>query len=507
MSVTSWKRPDLPPGPLRDLNECLHELRERSGLSSRQIARAMRRRHGTAPSHTTIHQLFTQPRLQPAELVLRVADALLAAQRSLAPGASEPVLDLVDQLWQRAASQARRPASAVPAVPTVPAMLPVPTVPPPVWQVVPLASPAPGSGLNAVVAVDSGEAWAVGYERHSRSRTTPLILRWDGRLWARVPLTGLDGVGGLQLVAADSSDNVWAVARNHPDPDDVRAVTAVLRFDGDGWQEVPYPPGNAVGHLNVSGLAVVGGHAWLIGSESSRVVISESDGRSWREHHPPAPCQPSGFTSRLATFCNLVAVAAFAPDDIWACGFGMRPGFLGPLLLRWDGRYWHPVEIDTGGSPVVLTAVAGRSSRDLWVVGHTTTGPDGRYVEPASFVLHGDGTSWHRVPGLPPVVLVDVTTDAAGRPWLIHGRPEPTSTIATYDSGTGSWVHMFAPGPPGTVGVDLLGIAAVPGCSTMFAVGAGHVPGAANVRTPQAVILACGGAGQPAARSSRSPAV
>ena len=110
-----WKRPDLPAGPLRDLKETLHGLRERSGLSSRQIADAMRQQHGTAPAHTTIHQLFTQPKLPPADLVLRVAEALVAAQ----PGSAAPqdnVLDNVDRLWQQAAAQQRPQSLGEPPV-------------------------------------------------------------------------------------------------------------------------------------------------------------------------------------------------------------------------------------------------------------------------------------------------------------------------------------------------------------------------------------------------------
>ena len=108
--VGGWKRPDLPPGPLRDLNQALHDLRDRSGLSTRQIATAVQLRfHTSTPSHTTVHQLFSQSKLQPAELVLRVVEVLLESQHSLRREAHETELDRFDRLWRLAADSERQP--------------------------------------------------------------------------------------------------------------------------------------------------------------------------------------------------------------------------------------------------------------------------------------------------------------------------------------------------------------------------------------------------------------
>lgn len=126
-----YRRPDLPPGPLQDLNNALHDLHGRSGYRSlRDIARRIAALYGSgAPSHTTIHKLFTSPELPKPELTLWVVEVLAMTVRNLDP---EQECDRVDALWQRAFDdrqeqlrQTSRPArtpsaQAEPAAPTTP---------------------------------------------------------------------------------------------------------------------------------------------------------------------------------------------------------------------------------------------------------------------------------------------------------------------------------------------------------------------------------------------------
>jgi len=481
--LTTWKRPDLPAGPLRDLSDALHELRERSGLSSRQIATALQRRHGDAPSHTTVHQLFTQPKLQPAELVLRVAEILLAAQSTRTSETGDQVLDRIDQLWRLAAGHER--AEPVPPIRQDFAATPEA----PAWRPVAAPSSTPNSEFFDVVATDPTHALAVGCRYLStggHASTAPIVDQWDGARWSPVRLPERSWPGGLRLVAAESRDEVWAVGRGYVDAAMHETVTYVLHHDGDGWFEVPFPAGNVAGQLSITGLAAVDGHVWLIGRRSLEVAVHEYDGQTWREHDLPMQCRPAGFHSGVPTYCYFTAIVAFTKTDVWACGHGTWPGFKGPLLLHWDGGYWETIDVGRNQSGILFNAIAGRSSGDLWLVGNTPI-PGDASVPPASLVVHRDGNSWRVVDGLPVVRLADVACDAAGRPWLIHNAPEPTSTFATYDAGSGSWHHVFAPGPPGAREVDLHRIAAVPGAATMFAVGAAMIPSAPHPR--HAVIL------------------
>ena len=72
---------------------------------------------------------------------------------------------------------------------------------------------------------------------------------------------------------------------------------------------------------------------------------------------------------------NLYAVAASAPDDVWAVGLS---------AIHYDGTSWTAFSVpgETGEFGNQMTAVADLSPTDAWA-----TGPQGR-------ILHWDGTSW-----------------------------------------------------------------------------------------------------------------
>src|SRR6188472_3122539 len=56
--VSALPRPDLPPGPQRDLVDALHDLHHRAGWPS---LRAMAKQAGC--SHTTVSKVFSSPQL------------------------------------------------------------------------------------------------------------------------------------------------------------------------------------------------------------------------------------------------------------------------------------------------------------------------------------------------------------------------------------------------------------------------------------------------------------
>src|SRR5207253_2321427 len=101
-----------------------------------------------------------------------------------------------------------------------------------------------------------------------------------GSRWSRMPFPAVSWHGGLSLVAADSPADIWTVAGFASGGNNVHRV---LHYDGSTWTEVPFPLGNTPSLLSITGLTMVRGHPWLVGSQGSKAVIQEWDGQAWQE--------------------------------------------------------------------------------------------------------------------------------------------------------------------------------------------------------------------------------
>ncbi|MCI0383648.1 hypothetical protein [Streptomyces sp. CNQ085] len=77
--MREWKKPDLPEGPLRDLNDALHALRKKAGfLSARRLQEMVGKE---VCSHTKIHDAFTKPTLPSWGVVELVVEELAKEAR------------------------------------------------------------------------------------------------------------------------------------------------------------------------------------------------------------------------------------------------------------------------------------------------------------------------------------------------------------------------------------------------------------------------------------------
>lgn len=337
------------------------------------------------------------------------------------------------------------------------------------WRVAESVRLTPTSVLYSVAAVDAAHAWAVGADGFSPTGSdrpgVPVVVRWDGRAWSREKLPDRLRPGLLELVAADSPANVWAVG-GYASPQGDNAYL-MLRFDGTAWREVPFPPlATRSTDTRITGLAVAGGHTWLVGHQDGKVVIQEWDGRAWRAHRPPAPCDPVGAPAgHRQSSCELNSVVAFAPDDVWVGGSGAWPGFQGPVLFHWGGAAWHNIDTGTSQQKGSFQAVNGRSSGELWAVGSRY---DGSRAVP--LVVRRDGDSWRVVDGMPDGALRAVAVSSTGHPWVISNREAPGAMLMTYGTSSG-WAGDQAPTPPDALGITLSDITAMPGSDRMFAVG------------------------------------
>jgi len=116
----------------------------------------------------------------------------------------------------------------------------------------PTAAPASsftvGGELVGLAATSARNAWAVGYTGSVYSRSEPLIARWNGTSWKRVPspVPGGSALSSLNGVAATSARSAWAAACSRklmPIPEarpwPRRAFSALYAADGSADRACP----------------------------------------------------------------------------------------------------------------------------------------------------------------------------------------------------------------------------------------------------------------------------
>ena len=106
---------------------------------------------------------------------------------------------------------------------------------------------------------------------------------------------------------------------------------------------------------------------------------------------------------------SLYAVAAVAPNDVWAVGMIVNNTYrYETLTLHWDGLQWSRIPSpNTGGADNVLTAVAAVSANDVWAVG---------YRNSQTLILHWNGANWAVVPSPSPGIYSRLAGVAAVGP-------------------------------------------------------------------------------------------
>jgi hypothetical protein len=107
--------------------------------------------------------------------------------------------------------------------------------------------------------------------------------------------------------------------------------------------------------------------AWAAGFTSDPSYVMHWNGRAWRR----MPLLPAHF--------QVTDVAGTSPSDVWVTGYPTAPTGNGEVY-RWNGRTWQLMVPRIG--PVALLPIT----------------PDDVWVESESgFLLHWDGTTWHRL--------------------------------------------------------------------------------------------------------------
>ena len=256
------------------------------------------------------------------------------------------------------------------------------------WRAVPAASASQTyNELHALAALSREDVWAAGIYGGEEFALT-LVEHWDGEKWVEKASPSVpDFSNHLYGMSAISPEDIWIVGASHQGTDLWR--TLALHWDGREWRIVPTPSKLKISSLNaVAGTTMDDGRwtmeVWAVGEEllgnrtaGARALVMRWDGVEWRTVE-------TGIEEQNAT---LSAVAAIAPDDVWAAGSysDMSGTVLKPLLAHWDGTTWSRVEAGSDGAIWGMSAV---SATDVWAVGN---------FGPQTLALHWDGVEWKRV--------------------------------------------------------------------------------------------------------------
>ena len=283
------------------------------------------------------------------------------------------------------------------------------------WTAV--ASPDPGirGTLKAVSARSPSDAWAVGsYCASACNSASPvtraLILRWNGRRWAKAASpspsgaisTTLSGVSTLSPASAWAVGSYCRAASCFPGGPPLHPL--LLRWNGTAWSAMTSPhPGGRYGTSLSAVSAVTASDAWAVGSFGTRPshpgvcpgcpgqksLIIHWNGRSWNRVASPSRGVPPD--------SNLSAVSALSRAGAMAVGWSYFyvPDEQKSLALRWNGSTWRQVASPSPGPAgnvfAPLNGISAVSQASAWAVGSRITGSRN-----GTLMLHWNGTRWAR---------------------------------------------------------------------------------------------------------------
>lgn len=141
--------------------------------------------------------------------------------------------------------------------------------------------------LAAVAAISGNDVWAVGGTGFNVASEAAVSLHWDGHQWAPQAPTS-DAVDFTDLVVLRHNE-VWAVGRPYSETE--RFISPLIeRWNGASWIRVPAPGGAAV---SLAALAASGrSSVWAGGSSHGRPTLLHWDGARWRAVAPPPVRNP-----------------------------------------------------------------------------------------------------------------------------------------------------------------------------------------------------------------------
>jgi hypothetical protein len=314
---------------------------------------------------------------------------------------------------------------------------------------------------NGALATPSrGAAWAI-FESCTWPCTgapSSLVEHWNGRHWAPVPATDLNGLSP-DLVAASSAKDAW-LFQNDP--------AAALRWDGSSWKEVAVPQwafvNAGLGGQYLYAADVAPGNVWVFDQtdystgRKAAYAAHYSDGKWTKSYLPAEP----------------IEVDALGANDIWADGASVTGK--GPtVLMHWTGGRWSTIDVprqSAGGGP---DGLAGVGEHGVWV----GWSPAGKKA--TGYVLHWDGADWAKASLPSGDNILSLASDGDGGLWVNGVGPLPRQEQLFLHWSAGRWTSTPVPGRRDAQLGQVDDISMIPGTRSLWAIG--HLYGPAASRT------------------------
>lgn len=278
------------------------------------------------------------------------------------------------------------------------------------------------------VTVDpSGGVWAIGlrYDRDpstsgARLRST-LVIHGEKGHW--VIVKSFDATSGVTIsdLAMVSPTEGWAVGSIFGS----KPYGAILHYKDGDWSEEPFHPRGIL-----SAIAMVSPtEGWAVGGDpqpnGAATILHYSDG-AWAPVDLQAP-----ITGQLS------AISMTSADAGWAAGTTSTPAnAFSPIVLRYDQGQWSSAPALPGsgtsasGQPDVIAALAAPAPDDLWAVG----------LE----LRHFARGAWSSAPNPAGVWLSDIAMTSATDGWAV-GDPIQRHTAVILHYANGAWTQVNCP--------------------------------------------------------------
>jgi hypothetical protein len=350
-----------------------------------------------------------------------------------------------------------------------------------------------GNTLNAVAAVSTSDAWAVGFRNDNNlNGARTLTQHWDGSKWITLPSPNPgspqacenSNTGNvLTAVATVSTDDVWAVGYSFSCTSFLLKPMA-LHWDGAKWNVVHTPVLNTNDNAAFNGVvALAANDVYAVGYKPAkngavRTLIEHWNGTSWSVVASP---------NANSTGNTLTGVSANSAMDIWAVGFQVAPGVEArTLALHFDGGKWSVVptpNVVRGGNfdQNILTSVVATGTNDITAVGFTVANQT-----ELTMAMHWNGVSWK-------IATTPNVSSTAGSFNTLHGVTAVNGSdlyaVGFFENSSTSGEQLrlilhfdgkawsIIPSPGKGVAQQLNGAAAVPDSTAVWGVGAASVNG------------------------------